>query len=336
MSIKDIARLAGVSPSTVSRVLNDREYERDEIRKRVLEVVKENGYVPNNVARSMVLRRTFTIGVIIPDTFNMFQRQLFSTIEHRLEQFGYRTMFFFVKWNSESESDCLRRLKSESLDGVIMLHEVQYQAMYKYLNEFPNPVVLCTFGCEHYDFPAVYVDETGAARDAVEYLIQHGHEHIGLIAGAHFSFSNLRSKSYVDALKAHGIEPRSEWQVIVPSYTPEDGRLGMKTLLGRDSSLSAVFAITDELAIGALRALHEAKIRVPDDISVIGFDDIDISGYVEPALTTIHQPIVEMGERTAELVCTLIAEGKGEHLKVVLPHRLVERESVANANHLQF
>jgi len=336
MSIKDIARLAGVSPSTVSRVLNDREYVRDEIRKRVLEVVKENGYVPNNVARSMVLRRTFTIGVIIPDTFNMFQRQLFSTIEHRLEQFGYRTMFFFVKWNSESESDCLRRLKSESLDGVIMLHEVQYQAMYKYLNEFSNPVVLCTFGCEHYDFPAVYVDETGAARDAVEYLIQHGHEHIGLIAGAHFSFSSLRSKSYVDALKAHGIEPRSEWQVIVPSYTPEDGRLGMKTLLGRDSSLSAVFAITDELAIGALRALHEAKIRVPDDISVIGFDDIDISGYVEPALTTIHQPIVEMGERTAELVCTLIAEGKGEHLKVVLPHRLVERESVANANHLQF
>jgi LacI family transcriptional regulator len=104
----------------------------------------------------------------------------------------------------------------------------------------------------------------------------------------------------------------------------------MKTLLERDKSLTAVFAITDELAIGALRALNEAKIRVPEDVSVIGFDDIDISGFVEPALTTIHQPIVEMGERTAELVCELIDEGKGAHPTVVLPHRLVERESVAN------
>ncbi|MCE5255992.1 MAG: LacI family transcriptional regulator, partial [Spirochaetaceae bacterium] len=156
MSIKDIARLAGVSPSTVSRVLNNREYVRDEIRQRVLNIVKENGYVPNNVARSMVLRRTFTIGVIIPDTFNMFQRQLFSTIEHRLEQFGYRTMFFFVKWNSESESDCLRRMKSESLDGIIMLHEVQNQAIYKYLSEFPKPVVLCTFERNDPGFPAVH------------------------------------------------------------------------------------------------------------------------------------------------------------------------------------
>lgn len=329
MSIKDIARLAGVSPSTVSRVLNNREYVREEIRQKVLDIVKENGYVPNNVARSMVLRRTFTIGVIIPDNFNMFQRQLFSTIEHRLEQFGYRTMFFFVKWNSESESDCLRRMKSESLDGIIMLHEVRYQAIYKYLNEFPNPVVLCTFGRDNSSFPSVYVDETAAAADAVEYLINHGHRRIGLVAGAHFSFSKLRAKSYAQVLEAHGIEAKPAWQVVVPSYSPEAGRQGMQTLLERDKSLSAVFAITDELAIGAIRALNEAKIRVPEDISVIGFDDIDISGFIEPALTTIHQPIVDMGERTAELMCELIDEGKGPHPHVVLPHWLVERESVA-------
>ncbi|MCE5255561.1 MAG: substrate-binding domain-containing protein, partial [Spirochaetaceae bacterium] len=201
---------------------------------------------------------------------------------------------------------------------------------YKYLSEFPKPVVLCTFERNDPGFPAVHVDETAAAADAVEYLISRGHRRIGLIAGAHFSFSKLRAKSYVQVLEKHDIEAQEAWQVVVPSYTPEAGRQGMQALLARDRSLSAIFAITDELAIGAIRALHEAKIRIPEDVSVFGFDDIDISGFMEPALTTIHQPIIEMGERTAELMCELIDEGKGPRPPVVLPHRLVERESVAN------
>lgn len=330
-SIKDIARLAGVSPSTVSRVLNDREYVRGEIRKKVLDIVREKGYVQNHVARSMVLRRTFTIGIVIPDTFNMFQRQLFSTIEHHLEQQGYRTMFFFVKWDSESEMACLRRIKSESLDGIIMLHEVQNPAIYKYLFEFPKPVVLCTFGHKEYNFPSVHVDESAAAADAVEHLAANGHRRIGLIAGAHFSFSAQRSEGYRQVLERHGIGAKKEWCVTVPSYSLEAGKLGMERLLQQDKSLTAVFAITDELAIGAMRALYEAGLNVPRDVSLVGFDDIDISAFTEPGLTTIRQPILDLGEKTAALVCDLIANGKSIQAPVVLPHQLVERESVARA-----
>ncbi|HWP69139.1 MAG TPA: LacI family DNA-binding transcriptional regulator [Rectinemataceae bacterium] len=328
-SIKDIARLAGVSPSTVSRVINNRDYVRDEIRDKVMAIVKEKGYVQNHVARSMVLRRTFTVGIVIPDTFNMFQRQLFATIEHHLEQQGYRTMFIFVTWSAESEAACLRKLKGESLDGIIMMHEVQNPSIYKYLHEYSGPVVLCTFGSGDFSFPAVHVDESAAAEAAVAHLAEKGHRRIGLIAGAHFHFSIQRAEGYKRAFGRYGIEAKDEWRVTVPAYSLEDGRLGMEKLLSRNSGLTAVFAMTDELAIGAMRSLHEAGLSVPGDVSVVGFDDIDISAYTTPALTTIRQPIPELGEKTASLVCDLIANGKSDRSPIVLPHRLIQRESVA-------
>lgn len=328
-SIKDIARLAGVSSSTVSRVLNDKKYVRGEIRARVMGIVKEKGYVQNHTARSMVLRRTFTVGIVIPDTFNMFQRQLFATIEHRLEQQGYRTMFIFVTWSAESEAACLRKLKSESLDGIIMMHEVQNQAIYRYLNENPGPVVLATFGSGEFAFPSVHVDETAAAEEAVSYLAGKGHRRIALLAGAHFNFSAQRAEGYRRVLERFGIEPREAWTVKVPSYSLESGRLGMERLFRQDPSITAVFAMTDELAIGAMRAVRDAGLRVPGDISIVGFDDIDISAYTTPSLTTIRQPIPEMGEMTATLICDLIAKGKSALPSILLPHSLAERESVA-------
>ena len=329
-SIKDIARLAGVSPSTVSRVINNRDYVRGEIRDKVMAIVKEKGYVQNHVARSMVLRRTFTVGIVIPDTFNMFQRQLFATIEHHLEQQGYRTMFIFVTWSAESEAACLRKLKGESLDGVIMMHEVQNPSIYRYLHEYSGPVVLCTFGSGDFSFPAVHVDESAAAEAAVAHLAQKGHRRIGLIAGAHFRFSSQRAGGYNRVLARYGIEGKDAWKVTVPAYSLEEGRLGMERLLRQDKSVTAVFAMTDELAIGAMRALREAGLGVPEDVSVVGFDDIDISAYTTPALTTIRQPIPELGEKTASLICELIAEGKSDRVPIILPHLLIERESVSS------
>ena len=329
-SIKDIARLAGVSPSTVSRVINDKEYVRDEIRDRVKAIVREKGYVQNHAARSMVLRRTFTVGIIIPDTFNMFQRQLFATIEHRLEEQGYRTMFIFVTWSAESESACLRKLKSESLDGIIMMHEVQNPSIYRYLREYSVPVVLCTFGSDDIPLPAIHVDESAAAEAAVAYLMDRGHRKIGLIAGTHFRFSSQRAEGYRRVFERRGMEPREAWKATVPSYSLEEGRQGMASLLRQDSSITAVFAMTDELAIGAMRTLHEVGLKVPEDISIVGFDDIDISAYTAPALTTISQPIPEIGEKTAALICDLIATGRADRAPLVLEHRLIERESVAS------
>jgi LacI family transcriptional regulator len=328
-SIMDIARLAGVSASTVSRVVNQRQYVKPEIRERVLALVKETGYVPNNAARSMVLKRTFTIGIVIPDTFNMFQRQLFATIEHHLESFGYRTSFFFVKWEPESELRCLRRLRGEKLDGIIMIHEVGHPDFYEYLGQVALPIVLCTFEREGIAFPSIHVDEESGSRAATNHLLELGHRRIGLLSGSHFSFATQRTVGYRAALDAAGIAFDEDLVVRAPYYSAEEGRVGMKSLLSKAAGLTAVFAETDELAIGAIRALYEAGLAVPRDVSVIGFDDIDICPFLSPGLTTVRQPIREMGMRTAEIMSKLVAGEDAGPGSTILGYELVVRESTS-------
>jgi len=327
VSIKEIAKLAGVSPATVSRAINDRKYVRPEVRQRILAVVKKTGYVPNYAARSMVLRRTFTVGIVVPDTFNMFQRQLFSTMERELEVYGYRTLFFFVKWERGSEQRCLRRLQAENLDGVIMIHEVADPAFYSYLSGGRLPVVLCPIAREDQGFYCVHIDEEKAARDATEYLISLGHKEIGLITGTHFSFPSQRSAGYKAALEGAGLAVDQRSIATVESYSADAGCRGMRELLSRGGSPSAVFAITDELAIGVVRALYEAGLDCPGDVSVLGFDDIDIAPFLAPGLTTVRQPIREMGRTTAELMFRLIAGEDCGGFSRVFPYELVVRES---------
>lgn len=327
-SIKDVARLAGVSPATVSRVLNEREYVRAEVRQRVLDIVKEQGYVQNHVARSMVLRRSFTIGVVIPYLFNMFQRQLFASMEFFLEQHGYKTQFFFLRWSEASEQALLRRLKGETLDGIIFIHELDNPLIYQYIQERKLPVVLATFERKEFGFPAVHVEEQASAELAVEYLIQQGHRNIGFITGEHFSFGHQREEGYKRTLAVHNIPYIPELTVCVPSYSPEAGRTGMLSLIKRKQPMTAVFAATDELAIGAIKALYEAGLRVPEDVSVIGVDDIDISAFTTPGLTTVRQPIFEMGKKSADLICEWIAHGQVEEKPELFTATIVERGSV--------
>lgn len=327
MNIKDIARLAGVSPSTVSRVVNGKKYVKPELRERILSLVKETGYVPNTAARSMVLMRTFTVGIVVPDAFNMFQRQLFSAIEHRLENYGYRTRLFLVKSEAESEGECLARLRAEMLDGVIMLHEVGDPSFYESLALSGMPVVTCTFAREGTGFPAIHIDEEGAAQAATGHLIGLGHRAIGILAGAQFTFGRQRRAGWEAALAGAGLGADEEKVVVVDAYTAEAGRTAMATLLGRKTGLTALFAVTDELAVGAIRALYEMGKRVPQDISVIGFDDIDISASLSPSLSTVRQPIAGMGSEAAEIIVRLIS-GEGASLSpVILPFALVPRET---------
>ncbi len=164
----------------------------------------------------------------------------------------------------------------------------------------------------------------------MEHLVSLGHGRIGLIAGAHFSFSDQRSVGYRRVLASHGIECRPGDTVSVPSYSTEGGRIGMERLLRTGSDLTAVFAVTDEIAIGAIRVLYEAGLRVPRDVSVVGFDDIDICAYMTPGLTTVSQPILDMGARTAEVVSRLISGEPIGDLPLVYRHRLVVRESTAS------
>jgi LacI family transcriptional regulator len=330
VNIKDIAKQVGMSPSTVSRVVNGKKHVNSEKREQILKLIEETGYVPNKAARNMVLKRSSTVGIVIPDTFNMFQRQLFSIIERHLESFGYHTLFFFVKFEDQSEELCLNRLKAEKLDGVIMLHEIKNPVFYDYLSKTGLPVVTSTF---HYPgISAIHVNEEQASREAVNHLISLGHRNILMISGDGFTFGRQRAEGFFQALTEADIPWNENRVVFVRHYTPEFGMYGMRELLLRSGSsgkrtFTALFAATDELAIGAMRVLTDEGIRVPQDVSVVGFDDIDIANYIYPRLTTICQPLTEIGERTALTLYRQITGGTAAGEEQILLHKLIIRES---------
>ncbi|MFP3090061.1 LacI family transcriptional regulator [Treponema sp. TIM-1] len=328
VSIKDIARQAGMSASTVSRVANGKKHVSSDKRQRILQIIEETGYVPNKAARAMVLKKTSSVGLVIPDTFNIFQRQLFSIVERSLESFGYYTMFFFSKFEDISEEHCLNKLKAENLDGIIMLHEMQNAAFYEYLNKTGIPAITATFRCP--GIPAIHVNEEQAAADAVNHLISLGHRDMVMISGDGFTFGRQRAEGFFQALTAADLTIEAGRVVFVRNYTAEFGMYGMRELLlrrGGGQDFTALFAATDELAIGAIRVLQDAGIRVPEDVSVVGFDDVDISNYIIPRLTTVRQPIKEMGEQTAWALHRIITGGGAIAEDQILPYRLIIRES---------
>jgi LacI family transcriptional regulator len=286
--------------------------------------VEEIGYIPNKAARNMASQRSFTAGIVIPDAFNMFQRQIFSVIERHLNSFGYHTTFFFVKFDSSSEKECLNRLRSEQIDGIIMLHELKYPAFYDYAAKISLPVVSTL--CNSDKIPTIKINDRLAAAEAVEHLIGLGHRKINLIGGG-FSFGAQRIEGYYDALAAAGIERDESRVICVKQYNSEFGIYGMKELLLRSRDFTAVFAITDELAIGAIRVLKDERLRVPEDISVVGFDNIENANYFIPRLTTIHQPINEIGEQAALSLHRRISGGINTDPEIIIPHKLIIRES---------
>jgi LacI family transcriptional regulator len=328
VSIKDIARQVGMSPSTVSRVVNGKKYVNPEKRDQILKLISETGYVPNKAARSMVLKRSFTVGIVIPDTFNMFLRQLISIIERHLELFGYHILIFFAATDGSNDTECLNKIKAESLDGVILLHEMKVPIIIDYLTAENIPGVACTVASGA--IPSVHVDEEQAAYDAVKHLIGLGHKKIALLSATGFSWSTLRIEGYYRALREAGIPADDSRVAQANSFTAESGLLGMKQLLSVTRDFTAIFALTDELAMGALRTLHDNNISVPDDVSVVGFDDIETSEYMIPRLTTIKQPIREIAEQTAFFMhhCITIADSSIPQKKA-FSHELVIRESTA-------
>jgi LacI family transcriptional regulator len=221
ISIKDIANQVGTSASTVSRVMNGKKYVNAEKRQQILKVIEETGYVPDKTARSMVLRRSFTVGIVLPDTFNMFQRQLFAIIERHLDSFGYHTMFFFVKFDGSSEEEFLLRLKGEKLDGIILFHEIQGANFYDYIAKVKLPVVIATFNREA--IVSIHVSEEQAAIDGVNHLINLGHRKINMITGSEFSFGVQRAKGFIRAMEAANIAGAEERITYVQHYTAEFG-----------------------------------------------------------------------------------------------------------------
>jgi len=331
-TLEEVARLAGVSRSTVSRVINNQPNVRPQTRERVWQAIRKSGYQPHAVARSLVTNRTQIIGLVTPETVTtLFVDPFFPLLlrgaTEACNTHQYQLMLSLFTGPADQQEMYQRVLRNGYLDGVIVASTslddrlipnlLRDRIPFVSVGRYPNERV-------HY----VDVDNVGGARIAVEHLIRLGHRRIATITGRLDMIAGEdRLSGYRQALEARRI-PVEEELIVKGDFTESTGMVSMQRLLA--VSPSAVFVASDAMAIGALKALHQAGRRVPEDIALVSFDDIPIAAAVEPALTTVRQPIRRLGAMAVEVLVGLLKgppEAEPPIQKIILPTELVVRKS---------
>ncbi len=331
-TLEEVAKLAGVSRATVSRVINDRPNVRAAIREKVWQAVRDSGYRPHAVARSLVTRRTGILGVVIPEAVStlftdpFFPQFLRGTTE-ACNAHQQQLMLVLLSDPTGEQEMYQRVLRNGYLDGVIVASATVGDPLIAAMLRDGIPFV--SVG-RHPDkrVHVVDVDNLGGARVAVEHLLRLGHRRIATIAGpAGMTSGQDRLEGYRQALESYHV-PLDKRLVVHGDYTEAGGALAMQQLLPRGPT--AVFVASDTMAVGALKWLRQAGRRVPDDIALVGFDDIPVASAVEPRLTTVRQPISRLGALAVDVLVGLLqgpAAAPSSPQRIVLPTELVIRES---------
>ncbi len=331
-TLEQIAKLAGVSRSTVSRVINNHPNVRPEVREHVWRIVREVGYHPHAAARSLVTRRTQIIGMIIPEAVTtLFTDPFFPLLlrgaTEACNAHQYQLMLSLFTARADHKELYQRVLRNGYLDGVVVAStSVNDPLIPNMLRDGIPFVSVGRYPDERVHY--VDVDNVGGARMAVEHLIRLGHRRIATITGPLDMVAGQdRLTGYRQGLEARGI-PVEEDLIFEGDFTEDSGRLGMQHLLS--ASPTAVFVASDTMAIGALKALRQAGLRAPQDMALVSFDDIPIAASIEPPLTTVRQPIERMGGMAVEVLLSLLESSSPEQVpaqRIVLPTELVIRAS---------
>jgi LacI family transcriptional regulator len=321
-----VARVARVSVATVSRALNDSGPVRDDTRRRVRDAAQSLRFTPHGAARSLITSRTNTLGVLLPDLYGEFFSEIIRGIDREAQRAGYQLLLSSAR-NARDEISGAFRAMYGRVDGLILMApDVELAEMVAQRRD--APIVFINSPVESADARVITIDNHGGAYRMVKHLVRKGHERIAIIRGGdrnHDAAERLRG--YRDALTDSGValDPRLELQ---GDFTEAAGYRAAHTVLKIQPRPSAIFAANDAMAIGALSALREERVAVPEAIAVAGFDDIPIARYVSPALSSVHVPIAQLGERAMELLLGVIAgSANGTGHRVVLPTTLVIRES---------
>ncbi len=332
ITLRDIAEKAGLSISTVSRVLN-RKTEQHRISKEterlVLKTAKELNYRPNQLARGLRLRNTQTIGLVVPDISNPFFACLTRSIQNTAHKLGYTLIVCDTDENVGLEIEHINLLRSKGVDGfVIMPVGQRYEHLEPLVGE-GVPVVLVDRCFPELQTDSVVVDNHRGAYELTEYLLACGHRRIAIIQGLPQTFtSNERVRGYRDALLSHGVAV-DESLIVGRDFRRENGYIETKLLLSLREPPSAIFATSDLITLGALEAISEEGLHIPDDISLVSFDDVEFGPFLRCPLTAIAQPKEIMGEIAVNLLMErLRGRRQGEAQRIVLPPRLVIRQSV--------
>lgn len=334
LTIKDIAKICGVGTSTVSRAMNDDPGINPDTKERILKVVEEFHYVPNNSARNLKVSENNTIGVLVKGRNNHFFQGMYTFIEQELQEAGYDFILKEISWDENNITEAIDMVKSQRLKGLIFLGGM-IEDLDKIRMHVDIPYVFCTVATDFNvsDCNLVAIDDEKESCKIVDYLIKKGHKKIAIIAGQKrdFAVGRIRLKGYRKALRDHDIEfdpalvayQRDD----LPDYSCENGYAVMKDLLDSGTEFTAVYAISDLTAFGAYKAIYDAGKKIPDDYSVVGFDGIEMTKYMYPALTTIRQPAEEMIKSAIALLTKAIA-GEVENRRIIFKGELVEQDSV--------
>lgn len=333
ITIKDIARMCGCGVSTVSRALNNHPDINEETRNKILNVVKETGFVPNNSARNLKITDSKTIAVLIKGIANPFFMKMIKIMEQEIQRQKYSLILQHVEFDQDEVDVAIELEREKKLKGIIFLGGYFNHTKEK-LDKINVPFVISTVNMtEEYssNYASVAVDDVKESYKIVDYLCKLGHKKILLISADpnDESIGKLRKEGYMKALSENGISVNEN--LIVPmsndadAYSMEAGFLTLQEALNRNLDFSAVFAISDAVAIGACRALADAGKSIPGDVSVVGFDGIDNAKYYSPRITTIRQPFEDMAKASIKLLFKYI---EGDKNSEELQRRLFEGELI--------
>lgn len=306
VTIKDVARAAGVSIATVSRVLNNRDRVDEETRRRILRIVGDMRYIPNNIAVSMVKKRSKVIAAMIPDLINPFYSSVIQGVEEEAKKSGYFTFIFSTGENAKAEHDFITRDIRAMVDGVILISSNKGKDIYRH---FTKPLLLLDRYVEGSGLDGVVVDNFGGARAATEYLIENNHRRVAIVNGPlDMNIGIDRLRGFERALADHGLDAGPEYRRGGDWYEADGQRLTHE-LMALPKPPTAVFATNNLLCIGALMAFRELGLRVGHDISLVAFDDNPLARFHEPRVSVVVRPTDEMGRVAVRMLLEKIKRG---------------------------
>jgi len=329
--IQDVAKLADVSTATVSRALATPERVSPEARARVLEAIAKTGYVPNPAARTLRSQKTYMVLVVLPDLSNTFFSKILRGIEETLFEAGYGMIISDLDGSPEKEAHFAAFTAAGRVDGAILLNGHLFGQSREGEGQparIKIPLVAVCEAIPGADIPQIEIDNRAAAYGMTQHLASLGHRSIAYVSGpASNILERERFQGFKDGLETAGL-PFDPALILPGDYTIEAGVRAGQDLVARSTRPTAVFCTSDEMAIGLMRTLFSAGLRVPEDISVAGFDDIEFAAVAEPPLTTIHQPRRELGQAAASALIELL-QGRPSPKRIRLETELVIRDSVA-------
>ncbi len=333
--LRDVAEIAGVSQMTVSRVINNPETVHPDTRGRVEKIIKQLNYQPNSFAKSLSTGKTNNIGLLVVyDTHkfpNSFMPLFLKGASDVIQRNNYKLMLMFDRHDGQNHIISENVLAPNKFDGLLILSvdsdlETVYQLSYK-LREFDIPAVVANQAIDNEKIGYVSTDDFNGGFKAASYLINQGHRKIGIITGSEqYSTSWNRFKGFISALEEHGLmfHPSAYAEGF---YTKEGGYDAMGKLLNNAPDMSAVFCASDLMALGAMKCCFDKNLAIPDDISIIGYDDVEFASMLNPALTTVRKDRERMGREAAEILINMI-NGTREPIRLMLDTEVIERDSV--------